>query len=255
MTGAGLSRWTMSYFTIAMVFLIAAQAMMVSGYGFPAAATEAPETFVLVHMVTIGWLSLLMWGALFQFVPVLVAKPLQSAGLVLPALLAMIAGLAFCSPASCNWRAQSIRGFLSLPAGVLLPSGFALATWVIAPHFGMRGLSACRHVSSPAGWPARSRPQASGRYSRAAFSEFAASAELWTSGHKSCPSTPLPASVGGSVYRNRRELSALAHVHAGSGNGKATQPRRMVVRKPRPPLAGLNRASHTCCAEPVTGIV
>jgi hypothetical protein len=133
MIGSALSRWTMSYFAAALAFLIVAEALMVAGYGFPAAALEAPETLVLVHSVTIGWLSLLMCGALFQFVPVLVAKPLRAAGLVLPTLLSLIVGL--CS---------LLTGFLQLagtvdtrfpvlaPAGLLLPLGFALAAWVIA---------------------------------------------------------------------------------------------------------------------------
>jgi hypothetical protein len=50
-----------------------------------------------VHLVAIGWLSLLLLGALFQFVPVLVARPLHSdhvAGAVLMGLLAGLSALA-----------------------------------------------------------------------------------------------------------------------------------------------------------------
>ena len=130
--GTALSRWTMSYFTAALAFLVGAQTLMVAGYGFPAVPAESPETLVLVHMVTIGWLSLLMCGALFQFVPVLIAQPLRGGRLVLPALICLLSGLAFL-----------LAGFLQLAgtidtdlpllavAGMLLPAGFLLVVGVL----------------------------------------------------------------------------------------------------------------------------
>lgn len=130
MTGVSLSRWTMSFFAAALVALIAAELLMVVGYGFPNAAVRSPETLVVVHLVAIGWLSLLMCGALFQFVPVLVARPLYSNSLPLPALLCLAGGLL-----------ALILGFLQLAggidpavpflpaAGVLLGIGFALVLW------------------------------------------------------------------------------------------------------------------------------
>lgn len=131
--GTALSRWTMAFFAAALLFLLAAEAMMAAGYGFPAVPVEAPETLILVHAVTIGWLSLLMCGALLQFVPVLVARPLRAGRLVVPALLCLVSGL-LCL----------IGGFLGLAgtiafpppllpaAAILLPSGFSLIGFIVA---------------------------------------------------------------------------------------------------------------------------
>lgn len=133
MTGVSLSRWTMSYFAAALAALITAEALMAIGYGFPNAAIEAPKTLILVHVVAIGWLSLLMCGALFQFVPVLVARPLWSNRLSLPALLCLIAGLVALIvgflqlDGEVDWNPM----FLPLAAG-LLGSGFVLVLWNLA---------------------------------------------------------------------------------------------------------------------------
>jgi len=133
MIGVSLSRWTMSYFAAALLALVAAEVMMTSGYGFPNAAPHAPETLILVHVVAIGWLSLLLCGALFQFLPVLVNRPLYSNELPLPTLLLLISGLA-----------ALILGFLQLAgqvdprppffaiASTLLGVGFALVLWNLA---------------------------------------------------------------------------------------------------------------------------
>lgn len=93
MIGASISRWTMSYFAMAVAWLFVALALMVAGVGFPATDLSSPDTLVLVHVVCIGWLSVAMCGALLQFVPVLVAKPLFSEKWALPALGLLGTGL------------------------------------------------------------------------------------------------------------------------------------------------------------------
>jgi hypothetical protein len=146
MPGATLSRWTLSYFAAAVLFLLAAEGLMTLGFGYPAAALQAPETLIVVHFVTIGWLSLLMCGALFQFVPVLVAKPIYSNTLPLPALLLILAGLA---PLTGSFL--QLGGYLpSEPhcfvlASVLLGSGFALVLWTLG-----RTLWDARPITLPA---------------------------------------------------------------------------------------------------------
>jgi hypothetical protein len=83
----------MSYFAAALLSLLAAEAMMAAGFGFPAEGLRAPSSLILVHLVTIGWLSLTMCGALCQFIPVLAEKPLHSDRLPLPALALLVTGL------------------------------------------------------------------------------------------------------------------------------------------------------------------
>lgn len=92
MPGASLSHWTMTFFATACLFLLVGEGLLTAGYGYPGAAIEAPATLAVVHLVTAGWFGLLMSGALLQFVPVLVAKPLKGGGAALPALVAVVIG-------------------------------------------------------------------------------------------------------------------------------------------------------------------
>lgn len=133
MPAVTLSRWTMSFFAVAAGFLLAAEAAMAAGFGYPSAAVGAPATLIVVHMVAIGWLSLALTGALFQFVPVLIAKPLLSDSLVLP-VLALI----------CGGLLVLLFGFFALDypllaehhclaaGGGLLVAGFLLAAFILA---------------------------------------------------------------------------------------------------------------------------
>ncbi len=146
MIGASLSRWTLSYFAAALLAFIAAQILMAAGYGFPSAPIESPETLVLVHVVSLGWLSLLMCGALFQFVPVLVARPLFSNSLPLPTLACLIAGLGALLTGFLQLDGRVAARFPFFPcAGVLLGTGFALVLWNLG-----RTLWAARPLPLPA---------------------------------------------------------------------------------------------------------
>jgi hypothetical protein len=130
MGGVTLSRWTMSYFAFALVFFIVAQGLMASGYGFPATTIAAPQTLILVHVVVIGWLSFMMCGALFQFVPVLVAKPLYSNTLSLVALVGLLAGLIALLLGFLQLAGYVALDIHILPwAGILLGFGFGIVLW------------------------------------------------------------------------------------------------------------------------------
>jgi len=130
MTGVSLSRWTMSYFAVALVCLLAAEILMVLGYGFPGAPLEASATLVLVHLIALGWLTLLLCGALFQFVPVLVAKPLHDNGLPLPTLCCLVGGLALLLGGFLELDGTLAIDWPLLPAGgTLLALGFLLVLY------------------------------------------------------------------------------------------------------------------------------
>lgn len=127
MIGASISRWTMSYFATALVWLFVALALMVAGLGYPATHLASPDTLVIVHVICIGWLSVAMCGALFQFVPVLVAKPLFAERWALPALGLLTAGLAALLAGFIGLGGRLPAWLWLLPLGaVLLIAGFGL---------------------------------------------------------------------------------------------------------------------------------
>lgn len=90
---ASISRWTLAYFGCALIFLVIALVLMAAGFGYPHAGLIEPQTLIVVHLVAIGWLTLLMLGALFQFLPVLVGGHLRWAGLAPFALGFLVGGL------------------------------------------------------------------------------------------------------------------------------------------------------------------
>ena len=93
-TGDRVSRWTPLIFACALANFILAQLLIIAGVSWPAASDASGSTLAAVHLLTIGWLTLLMFGALFQFVPVLTSHRLRSHKLSLGALLLTELGLA-----------------------------------------------------------------------------------------------------------------------------------------------------------------
>jgi hypothetical protein len=137
----------MSYFAAALLFLLAGETAMMLGFGYPSALITAPETLFLVHIVAIGWLGLLMTGALLQFVPVLVARPLQCAWMAGPALLLLLVGLSCLSAGFLG-----LAGFWNAPAHAL-PAGGAVAALGFAVVVVMIGSTL--RPASPLPLPAR----------------------------------------------------------------------------------------------------
>jgi hypothetical protein len=105
-------------FALAVLNLVAALALAVSGLAWPVAPAGAPASLAMIHLLTIGWLSMLMFGALFQFVPVITSRVLPSQALSLVSLLGLQAGVLL-----------MVAGFLALGrsgAAMLLPAGGGL---------------------------------------------------------------------------------------------------------------------------------
>ena len=93
MFGSTVSRWTLAHFEAALAFFLLAQLAMVAGIAFPATSLLAPTTLATVHLLTIGWLSVLMLGALHQFIPVITVQGKVAGTSALVSLIAILAGL------------------------------------------------------------------------------------------------------------------------------------------------------------------
>ncbi|NMP23670.1 hypothetical protein [Sulfobacillus harzensis] len=117
MRGVRLSRWSMSYFTVAVGSLLVAEALWASGLPTPLHDIGEPWVLAGVHLTTIGFLTLLMMGALHQFVPVLTETELASQSWSGITLLTVTTGLL-----------GMVLGFLALPGGPLPPMAWLLPT-------------------------------------------------------------------------------------------------------------------------------
>jgi len=111
------SRWTLLFFACALVNFIAAQGLDVAGLTWPAQSLLSSGTLIAVHLVTIGWLSLLMFGALFQFVPVITSQALPSQKLALATLLVIEAGLLAMLLGFTGWLGGHALQSPALPVG------------------------------------------------------------------------------------------------------------------------------------------
>src|SRR5579872_4896710 len=113
-TGDRVSRWTPLIFACALANFILAQLLIIGGVSWPAASNASGSNLAAVHLLTIGWLTLLMFGALFQFVPVLTSHRLRSHNLALGSLLLIELGLA---GMVCGFLLLGTQWELLLPAG------------------------------------------------------------------------------------------------------------------------------------------
>lgn len=138
-----VSRWTLPLFTCALVNFLVAQGLILAGLTWPARAVSAPGTLAAVHLLTIGWLGLLMLGALFQFVPVITSRPLVSQRAVLWTLVCIELGVAAMICGFFGIAAGSRELAIALPAGgSAVTLGVLIACWTLGvPLVGSQLLS------------------------------------------------------------------------------------------------------------------
>jgi hypothetical protein len=111
----------MCHFEAALAFFLLAQLAMVAGISFPATSLFAPTTLVTVHLLTIGWLTILMLGALHQFIPVITAGGAVAGTSALVSLVMIVIGLL-----GMEAGFLTLDGRLPRPALVALPLGGTL---------------------------------------------------------------------------------------------------------------------------------
>ena len=118
--GTSLSRWTMSYFAAALFFLLLAEGLLAAGGWAPSLGVTEPRALIIVHSTTIGWLLLLMIGALLQFGPVLTGLDLPKGNLGLFVLCAIVTGLILLLSGFCLIDAGSSYAGLAMTGAAAL---------------------------------------------------------------------------------------------------------------------------------------
>ncbi|MEY9620007.1 hypothetical protein [Bradyrhizobium ottawaense] len=199
MIGTSLCKWAISYFAVAIVWLLLAEVLVVAGFGFPNHDFGGPDTLVIVHMVSIGWLSTVLCGALFQFVPVLAARPLYAERWTLPALALLTLGLTILLAGFLTLGGHFNGSPRLLPVGAsLLIAGFAL----VVANLGMtlwsaRPLPGPARASSQPGWAASASRRHSAACSLWCCPEPLSARNGRTCWYRAFRSTPLPGLVDG----------------------------------------------------------
>ena len=130
---AGVSRWTMLHLGASVVALFIAEALFVSGYADPMEGLRAPETLIAVHLLTLGWLSLLMLGALYQFVPVITNSQLFSQRLPIIGFVAIVTGLTGMIAGFAALSGSETLPLICLPVGgALVLAGLGIGAFNVA---------------------------------------------------------------------------------------------------------------------------
>ena len=126
--GVRVSQWSMTYFAGAWISLALAEMVWMSGLAKPLSNIGSSWVLIGVHLTTLSFLTLLMIGALNQFVPVLTQTELASQRLSGITFVLTVIGVA-----------GMIAGFLSLPATI---SGalFKSIPWLFANRRIVSGL-------------------------------------------------------------------------------------------------------------------
>jgi hypothetical protein len=141
MIGSRVSRWTMLHFGCAIIALLATLLLLAASYAEPLQGLRAPSMLIAVHLTMIGWLSLLMLGALYQFVPVITNTTLYSQrlpifglGFIGAGLILMLLGfLALSGVGALHTACLPIGGALVLTGFVLGGTDIALTLWKVRP--------------------------------------------------------------------------------------------------------------------------